>query len=100
MDPTIDQIGYAVLTAGSMRGAYEFLLDIPFVAFTKFNNTIVMGSLVSGLLLYIPAYLAARILVRLWRKKGVPLLRKSRAIHAVTKIPLVSKIGEALGDEV
>src|SRR5574344_51955 len=53
LDPLFDTIGYTVLTVQPLKGLYSRLLDIPFVGFTKFNNTIVAGSLVFGLILYI-----------------------------------------------
>lgn len=96
LDPTFDSIGFSVLTNEKLYDIYNYLLNIPFVAFTKFNNTIVMGSFISGLVLYLPAYLIARLIVYLWRKRGANALRKSKLMIAVNKIPLVSKISELM----
>lgn len=96
LDPLFDSVGYSVLTVESLNGFYANLMNIPFVHFTRFNNTIVMGSLVCGILLYIPMYFLARFLVKMWRKYGVPAMRKSKIIKVVNNIPVVSKISEQL----
>jgi len=100
LDPTFDSIGYYILTQESLTNTYRFLLDIPFVAFTKFNNTIVMGSLVSGIALYIPVYVIARVFIMLWRKYAVVALRKSKLISVLNKIPVVSKIASIVGERI
>ena len=90
-DPIFDQVGYWFLTLPALEPAFAFLLDIPFVGFTKFNNTIASGSLLCGLVLYIPLYVIARLLVWLMRNKIVPVLRKTKFIVAISKIPLIKK---------
>ena len=90
-DPIFDLVGYWFLTIPALEPAFAFLLDIPFVGFTKFNNTIASGSLLCGLVLYIPLYVIARLLVWLMRNKIVPVLRKTKFIVAISKIPLIKK---------
>lgn len=91
-DPLFDAIGYAVLTFSPLEPAYAALLDIPFVAFTKFNNTIVAGAVVSGLILYIPVYILIRILIKSWRTHLAPALARSKFMQAFYQIPFISKI--------
>ncbi|MBO5137341.1 MAG: TIGR03546 family protein [Spirochaetaceae bacterium] len=91
-DMLFDKIGYAVLTFEPFTETYRILLDIPFVAYTKFNNTVVMGSLVCSLVLYIPVYLLTRILVRLWRKNLAPKISSSKFWNTLKNFPLVRKI--------
>lgn len=91
-DPLFDKVGYWFLTLPQLEPIFARLLDIPFVGFTKFNNTIASGSLLCGLALYIPLYIIARLLVWLMRNKIVPILRKTKFIVAISKIPLVKKI--------
>lgn len=67
-DPLFDIIGYNILTAEALKPFFFKLVQIPFMAFTKFNNSVVMGSLVAGVILYVPAYFLCRLLVALWRK--------------------------------
>ena len=57
LDPTFHKIGEFVLTYEPLVPVYSKLLEIPFVGFTRFNNTIVCGSLVAGIIAYIPLYI-------------------------------------------
>lgn len=92
LDVYLDQIGYIVLTYEPAYPVYRFLLDIPFVAFTKFNNTVVMGSLVSGIILYIPVYIIARLLIKLWRSTIAPKIASSKLWSGFKNLPLIKKI--------
>jgi uncharacterized protein (TIGR03546 family) len=91
-DTLLDAMGYWVLTLKPASGAFRALLDIPFVAFTKFNNSIVMGSIALGAVAYLPLYFAARLLVGLWRKTAVQKIAASKAYGTFLKLPLVSRI--------
>lgn len=92
LDPLFDSLGYTVLTFEAFKPAYANLLEIPFVAFTKFNNTIVAGSLTSSLILYIPVYILTRFLVFIWRKFVVPALSQNKLVQVLYKTPLIAKI--------
>ena len=91
-DLLFDAIGYAVLTFSPLEPVYAALLDIPFVAFTKFNNTVVAGAVVSSLILYIPVYILIRILIKSWRTHLAPALARSKFMQAFYQIPFISKI--------
>jgi len=91
-DPLFDAIGYAVLTFSPLEPVYAALLDIPFVAFTKFNNTIVAGSIVFSLILYIPVYIVIRIFTKSWRTYLAPALARSKFVQALYHVPFVAKI--------
>ena len=91
-DSIFDSVGYWFLTLDKLEPAFADLLDIPFVGFTNFNNSIAMGSLLCGLVLYIPLYVIARLMVWLMRNKIVPVLRKTKFISALSKLKLVKKV--------
>lgn len=93
-DSIFDKIGYSILTNNKLEPFFAKLLDIPFVSFTKFNNTIVMGSFISGVCLYIPLYFLVRGFLKLWRTTLAPSLRKSKINVFLSKLPLIKKIGE------
>lgn len=95
LDTLFDKIGYAILTYDKFEAFFSKLLDIPFVSFTKFNNTIVMGSLAFGLLAYIPVYLIVRLFLKFWRSSFAPAIRKTKLITFLSKIKLIQKIGDA-----
>ena len=94
MDPLFDTVGCYILSLTSLEPFYIKLLGIPFVAFTKFNNSIVMGSLVCGIVLYVPLFFIARLAVFLWRKFLTPAIRKTKLIKLISTIPLISKISD------
>lgn len=94
LDPVFDSIGYKILTLESARDTYVMLLNIPFVSFTKFNNTVVMGSFAFGIASYIPVYAVARLLVWSWRKYLAEKIRKLKITQVIKNIPLVQKIAD------
>ena len=57
-DGLAHKLGWALLKAGALKGLWTTLYDMPIVPLTRFNNTVVLGNLVLGLLLYLPLYFA------------------------------------------
>ncbi len=97
LDPLFDSIGYFVLTQNNAVPFYISLLNTPFVAFTKFNNTIVMGSLCSGIVIYIPLYYLMRLVIFLWRKYLAEGVRRLKLVKLLKQIPLIEKIASMAG---
>ena len=96
-DPLFDKVGWWILTQQGAIPTYRYLLNIPFVAFTKFNNTIVMGSLACGIIVYIPLYWICRGIVLLWRKCIAGPLNKTPALKAMKNLPLIESIAKIAG---
>lgn len=94
LDNLFDKIGYAVLTFDKLEVIFDAMLNTPFVSFTRFNNTIVMGSLVSGIVLYIPAYIIARLILKLWRTLLAPAIRKAKIIVYLSNVKFIKQIGD------
>lgn len=99
LDPIFGTIGYAVLTLKPLEGLFGFLVDVPFVGFTKFNNTIVMGSFLFSLVLYIPLFFLGIFFVKFWRAKVAPSFIKSPFYKAVQNLPVIGKIFEAFEEK-
>ena len=93
-DPLFDQIGYWVLTHPAMQDTMTKLINIPFVAFTKINNTIVMGCIICGICAYVPLYLFSRLFTFIWRRYIGGKLKNIKFIKAIGKIPLIRKIAD------
>jgi uncharacterized protein (TIGR03546 family) len=91
-DSLLDTIGYPILMIQQAIPVYRQLLDIPFVAFTKFNNTIVIGGIALALAAYIPLYIITRLIVRLWRTLIVSKIVESKFYKGFLKAPIISKI--------
>ena len=92
LDPIFDELGYYILTIPGLQGFYGTIMNIPFVAFTKFNNTVVMGAFIWSVVLYYPVYFIARLIIYLWRNKLVPVLRKTKLVAFFKKMPLIQKV--------
>jgi uncharacterized protein (TIGR03546 family) len=56
LDPFTDKLGAYFLTVGSMQPTYAALFHLPLGPLFKFNNTVVVGSLLVGLWAMYPAY--------------------------------------------
>lgn len=56
VDGIAHQLGLALLKAPALRGLWTALYDLPVVPLTLFNNTVVLGNLVLGLVLFAPLY--------------------------------------------
>ena len=59
-DGVFDQIGWWVLSRPQLTGVWQWLYEKPFVPWTDFNHSIVMGSFVMGLALILPVHFASR----------------------------------------
>ena len=64
LDPITHQIGLWVLTFDPLESTWAQLYQLPIVAWTRFENTVVMGSACLGLALAIPVYLSGRYCFR------------------------------------
>ena len=55
-DGAAHRLGWALLDAAALRGLWTALYDMPIVPLTRFNNTVALGNLVIGLVLFAPLY--------------------------------------------
>jgi len=94
--PLMDTVGWEILHIEALQGFFTTLYNMPFVPFTKFNNTLVAGGLVSGIVLWLPVFLLVLLLVPLYRNKLVPMLRSSKVIGTVKKLPIIAPLIEAV----
>lgn len=83
LDPLFDWIGHALLLAPSLRGLWTSLYNTPIVPLTNFNNTVVLGSLVFALLLFVPLFFATRWAVARYRATIGERVRRSKFYRAV-----------------
>jgi uncharacterized protein (TIGR03546 family) len=95
-DPLLDQLGLWVLTLPSLYEGYTGAYGTPVVPWTRFNNTLVMGGLVAGAVLFVPATLLFTRLVRLYRDRVHARFMQSKLVKRFTQIPLVQKLSAAV----
>lgn len=69
LDPVADRIGYLLLVkADGLTGLWTYLYNLPLVPFTRFNNTVVLGSLVLSLVLLVPVYFLSKRMIVYYRE--------------------------------
>ena len=76
VDPAFHTLGYTLLadTAG-LKGIWTFMYNAPFIPFTRFNNTVVMGSLTVSLLLLFPLFYLVKKFIINYREKYEPKVK-------------------------
>jgi len=92
----IDILGWYILHIDSLRPLFTNLYNMPFVPFTKFNNTLVMGGLTAGLALWLPVFIIFIVTIPLFRKYIGPKIRNFKIIQSIAKSPLLSFIDNAI----
>ncbi|MDR4488287.1 MAG: TIGR03546 family protein [Nitrospirales bacterium] len=81
LDPLFHQIGLAVLTAPALEGAWTALYQSVWWRLEHFNNSIVMGSLVFSVMLFIPVLLAGNLLIRRYRQHVLAWVQKTKIMQ-------------------
>jgi uncharacterized protein (TIGR03546 family) len=94
-DPLSHEVGLWLLTQESLHGFWTSLYNMPIVPWTKFNNTIVLGSLVLGLLVFYPVYRLAKNRFAVWQPKWAERLRKYRLAKILLGAEYAGKLGGA-----
>lgn len=64
LEPVAHSVGQIVLSNATVVGWMTHLNELPVFAWTRLNNSVVMGLTVIGILAFIPAYLTAHALFR------------------------------------
>jgi uncharacterized protein (TIGR03546 family) len=95
LDPFLDLLGGLILQIQFLQGFFTSLYNLPLLPYFQFNNTIVMGSFVLGLLLWVPLFMLFLNLVKLYRKTLAPKITESKLIKSLKNVPLFSKILKA-----
>jgi len=94
--PALDAFGWEVLHFSALQPLFTSMYNMPFVPFTKFNNTLVAGGIVGGAVLWLPVFGIFMFLVPVYRNTLAPKIRNLKIVKAVGKIPLLKFIEKAL----
>lgn len=78
IDPLADLLGKAALEAEALRGLWTFLYHAPLVPLTRFNNSIVLGSGILGVLLAIPMFFVFRRWIVAYRVQVVARIKETK----------------------
>ena len=78
VNPAFDSIGTSLLSASALQGLWTSFYNSPFWRSLEFNNTIVLGSLLCSLVLFVPVCLLIRFLIVQYRERVMKYVLKSR----------------------
>jgi len=80
LDPLSNKIGYALLTMPGLKGIWTSMYNMPIINWSRFNNTLTLGSLVLSLVLFYPVLIFLRWAVVRYRQKLMPSIMKWRIL--------------------
>jgi uncharacterized protein (TIGR03546 family) len=84
-DPWFHDLGFYALTGiPALHGAWTSLYNMPVAPLTRFNNTVVMGSFISGLVLLMPVYFGMKKLVVAYRSGLEEKIKKWKVVQVIT----------------
>jgi uncharacterized protein (TIGR03546 family) len=79
LDPLFDRLGrWLLVDVQALRPLWGWMDNVPGLALTNFNNTVVLGSVVGWLLLFVPIFFAARVGVVRYRATIGERVKQSR----------------------
>lgn len=81
LDPLFHSMGKVILESGAMQDMWTSFYNNPFMRLTRFNNTIVMGSLSFSLLLFIPAFFVFKYLIEKYRETVLQKIRNTKIMQ-------------------
>lgn len=80
-------VGSWALTQSSFEAILAGMYELPMVAWTNFNNTVVAGSLIGSLLLFLPVYFVSRAFFARFGARLFARLRNSGIARWVNENP-------------
>lgn len=84
LDPIFDRVGNALLIGiPPLRPLWEFTDGTPGLALMNLNNTVIIGSIVGWVVLFVPIFLLARLGVLRYRATVGARVQKTRAYQAL-----------------
>ncbi len=90
IDPFIHSLGYFILAdVEPLRSFWTTLYTTKIVPYTRFNNTVVMGSLIISIVLLIPLYIAVKKFIIAYKQKYEPRIQRWKIIQMLRGSALV-----------
>ena len=83
-DPLFHSLGYYILVdMTSLHGFLVSLFNVPLIALSRYNNTVVMGSLVISVILILPVFFFMKYFVKYYREHIDAKLQKLKIVQIV-----------------
>ena len=83
-DPFFHDLGFYFLSLPALHSTWTALYNMPVAPLSRFNNTVVMGSLASGLILAVPVFLLVRKGVINYRSGLEEKIKKWKVVRWLT----------------
>lgn len=80
-DPLFNRVGEFFLTLSPFRGFWTALYNTPVVPWTRFNNTLVLGSVLAALVLFLPLFYLSAWSVEKYRERVLAAASKWKIFH-------------------
>jgi uncharacterized protein (TIGR03546 family) len=81
LDPLFHWVGLTLLTAAPLEGLWSMLYSSPIFRLERFNNSIVLGSLLFSLVFFIPLHLVTIAAINKYREHVLGWVQKSRLMQ-------------------
>jgi len=82
LDPLFHNLGYFLLVdVESLNGLWTTLYNVPIIALSRYNNTVVLGSLIAALLLFNPMFVTGRVFVNVYRRSLLPRFQQLKIVQ-------------------
>ena len=92
LDPMTDRIGRELLTAPQLNAFWTEFYNMPVTPWTKFNNTVVLGSFALGAAMLIPMFLISRPLFAKYTPAWSEKLAKYKLMQLLWGTEMTSKL--------
>ena len=96
IDPWMQQLGYLVLNAPVLYNTWSGLYNSSLGQISQFNNTLVMGSFLMGVILFLPLYHLSVYLINRYRNVVMAWLKRS-PLMAMLKASRYYRFFQGLG---
>ncbi|HBG47255.1 MAG TPA: DUF2062 domain-containing protein [Deltaproteobacteria bacterium] len=84
LDPIFHLIGFKALSIGGLSGLWTSLYNITLFKLSNFYNSIVMGSLLFSIVVFIPLLLSLNYAIRKYREHVLTWLKKTPLAKTIT----------------
>jgi len=95
LDPLFHELGYYLLT--QIKGLiplWTALYNMPIAPLTRFNNTVVMGSLVTSLVMFLPIYFGFKRLVLYYRAHWAEKVERWHVMKVIKGSTLIQNLSK------
>ena len=83
LDPLFHVFGLHILTNNSLHGLWTALYNSPLWRLSNYNNSILMGSLVISLGLFVPLFFLSNLVINKYREHILAWVMKSRIVQVL-----------------